>query len=237
MPAAPPLACLSSWPGTASLEGMAIDVPGSQDRDSVCPAVHQTAPGVPSVPWRGGGDRVLFGVRVCGHLLLGLGTRTSVSHPGRESATDSREVKLGWLGLRMGSVHDAPWSSVSPTPASACARGQAGSSALGVSVLVLLARGQGLDGTQGRGAPSWCPGLGPQPHESSQLHARSTAAWRGTGTLTPLSSSRPAPPPVLSRWPPHTCPHSGHRSEVCGAGGIRPGSWVELEVGTDGRTL
>lgn len=138
-------------------------------------------------------------------------------------------------------MHDAPWSSVSPTPASACARGQAGSSALGVSVLVPLARGQGLDGTQGRGAPSWYPGLGPQPHESSWLHAWSTAAWSGTGTwlptLTPLSSSRPAPPPSLSQRPPHMCPHSGHRPEVCGAGGIRPGSWVELDVGTDGRTL
>ena len=212
--------------------------PGPRTGTACALLFHRTAPSVPLVPWwGGGGGRVLIDVRVCGDLLLGLGTRTSVSHPVSESATDSREVKLGWLGLRMSSVHDASWRSVSPTPASACARGQAGSSVLGVSVLVLLARGQGLDGTQGRGAPSWCPGLGPQPHESSRLHSRSTAAWRGTGTLTPLPSSRPAPPPSLSRRLPHTCPHSGHRPEVCGAGGIRPGSWVELDVGTDGRTL
>ena len=60
--------------------------------------------------------RVLFSVRVCGHLLLGLWGPGPVSHPGQESAAGSREVKLGWLGLRMGSVHDAPWSSVSPGP-------------------------------------------------------------------------------------------------------------------------
>lgn len=103
LPTAPPLACLSSWPGTASLEGMAVDVPRSQDRDSMCPAVPSDSTQHPFSPLAGAGEgRVLFGVRVCGHLLLGLRTRTTVSHPGQESATDSREVKLGWLGLRMG---------------------------------------------------------------------------------------------------------------------------------------
>lgn len=96
--------------------------------------------------------RVLFSVRVCGHLLLGLWGPGPVSHPGQESAAGSCEVKLGWLGLRMGSVHDAPWSSVSPARASARVRGQARSSALGVSMQVPPALGRRLDRTQGHGA-------------------------------------------------------------------------------------
>lgn len=142
---------------------------------------HQTAPSVPSVPWREGGGRVLFDVRVCGHLLLSLGTRTSVSHPGREGATDSREVKLGWLGLRMGSMHDAPWSSVSPTPASACARGQARSSTLGVSVLVLLAQGQGLNGTQGRAPLRGVQGSALSPMKAVGCTPRAPRLGEGQG--------------------------------------------------------
>ena len=61
------------------------------------------------------------------------------------------EVELGWLGLRTGSVHGGPWSSVSPARASACARGQAGSSVLGASLQVPPALGRGLDRTQGHG--------------------------------------------------------------------------------------
>lgn len=54
LPAAPPLACLSSWPGTASLEGMAVDVSRSQDRDSMYPAVPSDSTQRPFSPLAGG---------------------------------------------------------------------------------------------------------------------------------------------------------------------------------------